>query len=160
MTLEELEQFVLDLQIDKNFAILRGRVDFLDENLQEQWYRISNTNRATTLVVTEYDIRKKNTNPISKRASKVVPGVSSDRGNFFTTDTATHYASRGEVAVFEESNDTGIYPTREAYNYSPATMDSKNFHIYPVGVHANNLIHSGRIPTFKGAQVIIVRQKV
>jgi phosphate-selective porin len=175
MTLEELEAHVLNLESDynqtkglvgefeKELAILKGRTDGLEAitlSLQTTpWER----NRATVAVVTEYDIREKDNDPIVRRSSKVLKGNAwyNQMVRSANNDTAIFGRINEPYMLIEEDNSNGIYPSINKDVYDLTSVTGKDLAVGNTSIQQNSLVTWGMVSRPEGGTIFhITRQKL
>jgi hypothetical protein len=170
MTLEELEQYVLNLesnqntsQFEKELAILKGRTDGLEEKVSileiTPWER----NRAAVAVVTEYDIREKDNDPIVRRSSKVLKGNAwyNQMVRSANNDTAIFGRINEPYMLIEEDNSNGIYPTINGELYDLTSITGTDLAVGTTRIQQNSLVTWGMISRPEGGTIFhITRQRL
>jgi hypothetical protein len=171
MTLEELEAYVLGLtqpsgaigQFEKELAITRGRVEGLEAKVSYLEITPWERNRAAVAVVTEYDIREKDNDPIVRRSSKVLKGNVwyNQMVRSANNDTAIFGRINEPYMLIEEDNSNGIYPSINSELYDLTSTTGKDLAVGTTHIQQNSLVTWGVVSRPEGGTIFhITRQRL
>ena len=164
MTLEELEEYVLGLtlsggaisELEKELAVLKGRVDGLEAKTGELEMMPARLQRSAVLVIDEYDIA---TGDIKKSAKTIkITGQVEHLGRL-STDNKAIFVTRVAI-VFSEDNTTGIWPTINVVETGGLSVTGKDYVMGAGSFNGDNYYNSGILPTNRGGFLIVNKQDV
>lgn len=186
MTLEELEAYVLAtgatvsqlqssvsnldskfqiggivFQLEKENAVLKGRVDGLEARVGEleNQIGIAKKNRSALFIIDVYDFNTKTV----KKVIKTCKGPSGNNGVPFKRlagEDVALFTSSFESIALEDNNETGFFRTLNLKDTGDASVTGKELIIG--GSHYNGKYYNnvGVFPTEKGSLFIVNRQKL
>jgi hypothetical protein len=164
MTLEELEEYVLGLtlsggaisELEKELAVLRGRVDGLEAKVEELEIMPSRLQRSAVLVIDEYDIE---TGDIKKTAKTLKFTGNYEMFRRLSTDSKAIFVARGAI-VFSEDNTTGIWPTINVVETGDLSVTGNDYVMGVPAFNGDTYYNSGILPTNRGGFLIVNKQDV
>lgn len=164
MTLEQLEEYVLGLtlsggaisELEKELAILRGRVDDLEVRNGELEIMPVRLQKSAVLVIDEYDIA---TGDIKKSAKTIKVTGNYEKFARVSSDNKALFVARGAI-VFSEDNTTGIWPTINVVETGGLSVTGKDYIMGVGSFNGDNYYNSGILPTNRGGFLIVNKQDV
>lgn len=164
MTLEELEEYVLGLtlsggaisELEKELAVLKGRVDGLEARTGELEIMPSRLQRSAVLVIDEYDIT---TGDIKKSAKTIKVTGNYEMFRRLSSDSKAIFVARGAI-VFSENNTTGIWPTINVVETGDLSVTGKDYIMGAAAFNGDTYYNVGILPTNRGGFLIVNKQDV
>jgi hypothetical protein len=170
MTLEELELYVFALEanyddkfteIEKELAVLKGRVDGLEARLGEIEANQGSGFLPTLVTITTYDIKtKKITESVKSITTNNLPGASKNPQTSVSSNDFAMIASFDESIILDNNSNNGVYKTKSIKNYGDATFTGKDLVLGSSGLSRKHYLNFGLLPTSAGQRLIINKQKI
>lgn len=146
-------------EFEKELAVLKGRVDGLEQRLGELEYLPRKISSSAVLLIDQYDIESQT---IKKTAKAVQANNASNSGIWsrLSVDDSVIFTAYDQLIHIEDSNTSGNWPTKNVKYYTRLTLTGKDYSLYGQAYDGKYFRNPGVIPTAQGSLFIINRQVV
>jgi hypothetical protein len=173
MTLEELEEYVLNLESDynntkgsiaefeKELAVLKGRTDGLEAKVSELEFNQGAGFSSSLLVINTYDV---NTGEITK---SVKPQSTNDNAGAsrlyrrrLSSDNFAAFVMFQDTIILDNEVNDGVYETKSIRHYGDTSVTGQDLVLGGSELSTNHYLSFGWLPTPNGKKLIINKQKI
>jgi hypothetical protein len=170
MTLEELEQYVLDLESDlnetisgfeKELAVTKGRTDGLEAKVGELEANQGGAFSSSLIVINTYDV---NTGEVTKsvrpQSTNDAPGRSKLFRRRLSSDKFAAFVMFSDTIILNNDVNDGVYENNLVRHYGDTSATGRDLVLGGSDLSKNHYLSFGWLPTPNGQNLIINKQKI
>lgn len=145
------------MSIEKELAVLKGRVDGLEAKVGELEYQSRKYFQSGVLIIDSMDL---STGEIIKSAKAIQSTANLNSWRRVSSDNSAMFVSHNSSILFDNENNTGNWPLLKVSHFGDTSITGKDIVIGQSDFDGQYYYNSGMIPSPEGGWFVINKQGV